>query len=72
MALPSTVGGTIGIFGSIVLGQALVTAGVASEMTLLVVITPSVSGYSVPNYPLNIALRHVSLIVLFVFRGAGL
>ncbi len=39
VALPSTVGGTIGIFGSIVLGQALVTAGVASEMTLLVVIT---------------------------------
>lgn len=72
VALPSTVGGTIGIFGSIVLGQALVTAGVASEMTLLVVITSSVSGYSVPNYPLNIALRHVSLIVLLFSAALGL
>ena len=72
IALPTTVGGTIGIFGSIVLGQALVNANIASELTLLVVITSVVSGYAVPNYPLSTALGPVSLFVLLLSAAFGL
>ncbi len=72
MSLPSTLGGTIGIFGSIVLGQALVNSQIASEITLLVVITAVVGSYSVPNYPLSTALRPASLLVLGLSSLFGL
>ena len=65
-------GGTIGIFGSLVLGQALVNANITSELTLLVVITSAVSGYAVPNYPLSTALGPVSLFVLLLSAAFGL
>lgn len=72
MSLPSTLGGTIGIFGSIVLGQSLINSQIASEITLLVVITAVVGSYSVPNYPLSTALRPASLFVLGLSSFLGL
>lgn len=72
LCLPSAVGGTIGIFGSIVLGQALVNARITSEITLLVVIIAAVSGYAMPNYPFSNCLRSIRMLVLLLSAAFGL
>ena len=72
ISLPTTLGGTIGIFGSIVLGQALVNSNLASEITLLVVVTAVVGSYCVPNYSLSTAIRPLSLVLLLFSSAFGL
>ena len=57
ISLPTVLGGTIGIFGSIILGQALVNSQFTSEATLLVVIIAAMSGYIISNYPLANSVR---------------
>ena len=64
ISLPTTLGGTIGIFGSIILGQALVSSRFTSEATMLVVIVAAMCCYIIPNYPLTDTARLLRYFVL--------
>lgn len=71
ISLPTVLGGTIGVFGSIVLGQALVNSQFTSEATLLVVIISAMSGYIISNYPLANSMRllRYGVIIMAGFFG---
>lgn len=72
ISLPTVLGGTIGIFGSIILGQALVNSQFTSEATLLVVIIAAMSGYIISNYPLANSVRLLRYGVIIMASIFGL
>lgn len=57
--LPSYIGGTIGVIGGIVIGQAAVEAGIVSSLFLIVVAVTAITSYVVPNYSFSSAFRLV-------------
>lgn len=57
--LPSPVAQTIGIVGGLVLGQAAVSAGVVSNIMIIVVAVTGLANFIIPNYEMSQALRLV-------------
>lgn len=48
--LPSPIGQTVGIVGGIVIGQAVVQAGIVSNVMVIVVAFTAISSFIFPNY----------------------
>jgi len=69
--LPDPIGGTIGIVGGIIIGQAAVTAKIVSPVMVIIVSITAISSFTVPNFGLNTGLRLVrfGLIALATFFG---
>jgi len=55
--LPSSISATIGIVGGLVIGDAVVAAGVVSTTMLIIVSLTAVSSYVVPSPEMNTAIR---------------
>ncbi|AUS08022.1 spore germination protein [Laceyella sacchari] len=55
--LPSRVGQTIGIVGGLVIGDAVVRAGLVSNTMLIVVAITAISSFVVPSHELSTAIR---------------
>ena len=55
--LPQSVGQTVGIVGGLVIGDAIVNAGLVSNLMVIVVALTAVSSYVVPSVELNISIR---------------
>lgn len=55
--LPSPIGQTIGIVGGLVIGDAVVGAGLVSNFTVIVVALTAISSYVVPSTEMNTAIR---------------
>lgn len=55
--LPAPVGQTVGIVGGIVIGQAVVEAGIVSNIMVIVVAATAIASFSIPNYDLASSLR---------------
>lgn len=69
--LPSAIGGTLGIVGGIIIGQAAVEAGIVSPMVVIVVALTGICSFAVPNIALTSAYRLVKyfIIILSCFLG---
>lgn len=72
--LPAPVGQTVGIVGGIVLGQAVVQAGLISNVMVIVVAFTAISSFILPNYDMVAAVRLIRfglmiLASLFGFVG---
>jgi spore germination protein KA len=55
--LPSRIGQTIGIVGGLVIGDAVVRAGLISNTMIVVVAITAVAAYSIPTTPMSDAVR---------------
>ena len=57
LRLPAPVGQTVSIIGALLVGEAAVSAKVASPIAIIVVALAGISGYNVPNQELGALLR---------------
>ncbi len=67
--LPQPVGQAIGIVGALILGDAAVGAGIASQTTLIIVALSSISSFLVPKLYWAINLWSIFLIILSALVG---
>jgi spore germination protein KA len=66
--VPGTIGQTMGMVGSIILGQAAVAAGLVSPMVIIVVALTAMSSFAIPNYSVSFGVRIIRF--FFTFLGA--
>ncbi len=59
LRLPGPIGGTIGIVGALVLGQAVLEARLVSPMLLIVVALSFMASFSIPNFEASLPLRYL-------------
>ena len=72
--LPKSIGQTIGIVGGLVIGQSIVSAGLVSNLMVIVVAFTAISSFVVPSVELNTSIRMLRfpfmlLAALFGFFG---
>ncbi|MFA9557235.1 spore germination protein [Evansella sp. AB-rgal1] len=69
--LPTKVGQTIGIVGGIVIGQAIVAAGLTSNILIIVVASSAIASFALPSYTMSNSIRIVrfSMIIAAGFLG---
>lgn len=66
--LPGQLGGTIGIVGGLIVGQAAVEAGIVSTIVVIVVSFTAIASFIVPNESFGSVFRLLKF--LFIFTGA--
>ncbi|MTV49265.1 spore germination protein [Heliobacillus mobilis] len=59
--VPKSIGPTIGIVGAIIIGQAVVEAGVVSPLSIIVMAMTALAGFSLPQFQLTYTLRIIRL-----------
>ncbi len=57
LRLPGPIGGTIGIVGALILGQAVISAGLVSPVLLVIVALSFMASFTIPNYEASLAVR---------------
>lgn len=69
--LPTSVGQTIGIVGGLVIGDAIVSAGLVSNMMIIIVAFTAISSYVVPSTEMNSSIRFLRFpfMILAAFFG---
>ncbi|MFC8688549.1 spore germination protein [Brevibacillus porteri] len=75
LRLPSKIGQTVGIVGGIVIGQAAVSAGIVSNIMVIVVAATGIASFILPNSDLAAAvriLRFPMMIVAYLFGIVGI
>lgn len=70
--LPAPVGQTVGIVGGIVIGQAVVQAGLVSNIMVIVVAFTAIASFILPNYDLVAAVRLIRFMLMFAASMFGL
>ena len=55
--LPAPIGPTIGIVGGLVIGDAIVSAGLVSNLMVIVVAMTAISSFVVPSFEMNMTIR---------------
>ena len=71
LRMPGNMGGTLGIVGGLVLGQAAVSANLISPVLIIVVSVAGLGLFAVPSYPLSLAVRIVRLGLIALSSIAG-
>ncbi|ASF38613.1 spore germination protein [Halobacillus halophilus] len=69
--LPSPVGQTIGIVGGLVIGDAVVRAGLVSNLMVIVVALTAIASYVVPSNELSTTLRLMTFPLIFLAGTFG-
>ncbi len=72
LRLPSSVGQTVSIIGALLVGEAAVTAKVASPIAIIVVALAGIAGYNVPNQELSATLRFLRMALVLAAVLAGM
>lgn len=62
--LPAPIGQTVGIVGGIVIGQAVVQAGIVSNIMVIVVAFTAISSFIIPNYDMASAVRLIRFLMM--------
>jgi len=70
--LPSALGGTIGIIGGIIIGQAAVEAGIVSPIVVIIVALTGICGFTLPSISLVGGIRIAKYILLIGGATFGL
>ncbi len=55
--LPTYIGTAIGVFASLVIGQAAVTAGIVSNILIVIVAASAVASFVIPSFDMSMAIR---------------
>jgi spore germination protein len=69
--LPGAVGGTIGIVGGLIIGQAAVEAGVVSPIVVIIVALTGVAAFAIPHVSLVYGFRLVKYAILLLSAVLG-
>lgn len=72
LRFPSSYGSAISILGAIVLGEASVSAGIASPITIIVIAITFISSLTFTNIEINNALRFFRIVFIFLSGFFGL
>lgn len=57
LRVPTVIGPTIGIVGTLILGQAAVQAGIISPILVIITAATALAAFAIPNYELQMAVR---------------
>lgn len=68
---PSPIGPTLGIVGTLILGQAIVSANVVSPILIIIVALTGISSFAVANFSLNFTFRILRFAYVFLGAFAG-
>lgn len=55
--IPGAIGSSLGIVGGLILGQAAVTAGIASPIVIIIVSVCGIASFAIPSYSLSFSFR---------------
>ncbi|CAN7257474.1 spore germination protein [Paenibacillus sp. LjRoot56] len=69
--LPAPVGQTVGIVGGIVIGQAIVQAGLISNIMVIVVAFTAIASFILPNYDMVAAVRLIRFVMMIAASMFG-
>ncbi|MBL4938641.1 spore germination protein [Clostridium sp. YIM B02515] len=72
LRLPKKIGTSIGIVGAIVIGQALVAAGLVSSPIIIIVALSSLASYAVPDFTIITPIRILKFLMIFLTAVFGL
>lgn len=64
--LPGQLGGTIGIVGGLIVGQAAVDAGIVSTIVVIVVALTAIASFAIPNETMTAAFRLLKFAFIFL------
>jgi spore germination protein len=70
--LPNPIGGTIGIVGGIIVGQAAAEAGIVTPIVIIIMAITSIASFSIPNANFVSALRILKYLILIPVAFLGL
>lgn len=70
--LPTYIGGTIGIVGGIIIGQAAVEAGLVSNLMVIVVSVTAIAGFVIPSQDMAQSLRFTRFFMMLFAGMLGL
>ncbi|MBQ4159224.1 MAG: spore germination protein, partial [Clostridia bacterium] len=70
--IPSQIGSALGIVGALILGQAAVTANIASPILIIIVAITGLGNFVIPSYSLSIGIQISRLLLLFAGAAFGL
>jgi spore germination protein KA len=71
LRMPSKFGQTVSIVGTLVLGQAAVTAGLVGPLLLIVIAVAAISSFAISAYTMSNALRIIRFPLLFLTAFLG-
>lgn len=70
--LPTYIAASIGIVGGIILGQAVVEAGIVSNLFIIVIAVTAITSYSIPTYDMEFAIRLARTIFMIMASIFGI
>ncbi|MBR6400718.1 MAG: spore germination protein [Firmicutes bacterium] len=70
--MPAAVGGTLGVVGGIIIGQAAVDAGLVSPMVVIVTAVTGICAFSIPSQQLTAAYRVIKFGVIIASAVLGI
>lgn len=70
--LPRPVGSTVSIVGALIIGEAAITAKIASPIVVIIVALTGIASFSLPQYNLAIAARVIRFLLMFFAATLGL
>ncbi len=70
--LPSYIGQVIGIVGGLVIGQAVVSAGIVSNLMIIIVGVTAIASFVIPSYEMGLAMRLIRFPVMIVSSIFGI
>lgn len=69
--LPTPIGQTIGIVGGLIIGDAVVNAGLVSNIMVIVIALTAIMSFSIPSYEMGNTVRILSLPIMFGAASLG-
>lgn len=70
--LPGTMGQTVGIVGGLVIGQAIVQAGLVGPINVVIVAATAIASFALPVYTFTLSTRVVRLLLIITASTLGL
>lgn len=70
--IPGLLGNTIGIVGAVILGQAVVAAGIVNPITVVIIAITGLASFAVPDFRTGMAIRLVRFAFLIAAVNLGL
>jgi len=70
--LPRQLGAAVSIVGALVIGEAAVSAGIASAPMVMVVAITGIASFAIPRYPVAITVRMLRFPIMFLAGTLGL
>jgi len=69
--MPTVMGGTLGIVGGLVIGQAAVEANLFSPLPIIIVAIGGISTFVIPNYYLSYGVRMIKFLMILLGGSMG-